>query len=184
MKGLVLRQTESMKKILILVLAGLLSACASYGGRGLQPGVATVGEVEATMGPAALRWAESDGGQSLAFPRGPAGYHTFIARFDAGGRLVAMHNVLEPRTFALIQEGMTQDEVLRVLGPPYPGWTVYFESRDELVWEWRFCDDWAEPARFNVMFSGKTGRVTKTLAIPERFSHPFGFGNRRAWCSR
>lgn len=173
-----------MKRILVSILALLLTACAAYDGRGLRPGQSTMAEVEAIMGVAALRWAEPDGGQFLAFPRGPLGYHTYIARFDAAGRLVDLRNVLEPKIFALVQEGLTQEEVQRLLGPPYPGWTVYFESRDELVWEWRFCDDWAEPARFNVMFSGKTGKVTKTLAMPERFSQPFGWGNRRTWCSR
>lgn len=173
-----------MQKILLLFIALFMAGCASYGGRGLQPGVSTVAEVEAVMGVPALRWAETDGGQSLAFPRGPAGYHTYIARFDAGGRLVDLRNVLEPRVFAQVVEGLTQEEVLRLLGPPVPAWTVYFDRRDELVWEWRFCDDWSEPARFNVLFAGTSGRVTKTMAMTERQTAPFGFGNRRTWCSR
>ncbi len=103
---------------------------------------------------------------------------------DAAGRLVSIDNVLQPRYFARIQAGMSPDEVLRVLGPSYPGWTIYFKARDELVWEWRYCDDWSEPARFDVLFDGTSGKVRSTLSITERMSLPFGRGNRRDWCSR
>ena len=58
------------------------------------------------------------------------------------------------------------------------------KARDELVWEWRFCDDFQEPARFDVLFDGTSGRVRSTLAQPERFSNPWGRGGRRDWCSR
>jgi len=173
-----------MKNIALGLVTLLCAACASYGGSGLQPGVATLAEVEAAMGAPALRWPEPDGGQSLAFPRGPAGFHTYVARFRGDGRLIGLRNVLEPSTFALVRAGMTQEEVLHLLGPPFPGWTTYFEQRDELVWEWRFCDDWGEAARFNVLFSGTTGQVRTTMALTERQSMPFGSGNRRSWCSR
>ena len=83
-----------------------------------------------------------------------------------------------------VEKGMSKDEVLRILGPSYPGWTVYFKARDELVWEWRFCDVYSEPARFDVLFDGSTGKVRSTMSMTERLSLPWGRGNRRDWCSR
>ena len=74
--------------------------------------------------------------------------------------------------------------VLRILGPSYPGWTIYYKARDELVWEWRYCDVWSEPARFNVLFDGSSGKVRSTLSRTERLSQPWGRGDRREWCGR
>lgn len=50
---------------------------------------------------------------------------------------------------------MTQAEVLQLIGPPQPDWTAYFKARDELVWEWRYCDSWREAA-LDVLFDGTT----------------------------
>jgi hypothetical protein len=83
------------------------------------------------------------------------------------------------RHFARIQAGMTTDDVLRTLGPPFRHWTVYFKARDELVWEWRYCDDWNEPARFNVLFDATSMRVRSTLTGTERSRNVFGGGDRR-----
>ena len=170
-----------MKTLLILCAILLLSGCAAYDGRGLQPGVASLADIERVMGPPALRWPEAAGGEKLAYPRGPVGVHTYMVWVDAAGRLVGSKNVLQTKYFARIQPGMTQEEVLRLIGPPYGPWTTYFEARDELVWEWRWCDDWSEPARFNVFFDGKTGRVRSTgnLTESQRFAMPRG----RIWCS-
>ena len=68
--------------------------------------------------------------------------------------------------------------------PPVPHWTVYFEARDELVWEWRYCDDWGEPARFNVLFDGTSRRVRSTLSLTESQRPDLGFGRMRMRCSR
>jgi peptide/nickel transport system ATP-binding protein len=71
----------SIQKVGVLLFVLSLAACSSYGGRGLQPGVANVSEVIATMGEPAMRWRDADGSQQLAYPRGPAGVHTLMAFF-------------------------------------------------------------------------------------------------------
>jgi hypothetical protein len=167
-----------------LLIALIVGACALPGGPALQPGVSALEDMDRSMGPPAMYWREADGGERRAYPRGPMGMQTWMARTDASGRLVSIENVLDPAHFALIQPGMSQDEVIRILGPSYPGWTIYYKARDELVWEWRFCDDWAEPARFDVLFDGTSGKVRSTMSTPERLSQPWGRGNRREWCSR
>lgn len=167
-----------MTRILLCLSFLLLGACASYGGRGLQPGVSSVDDIQRVMGEPAMRWRESSGGERLAFPRGPAGYHTFMVLTDANGRMLSLENVLEPKHFALLREGMTQDEVFRIIGPSHPGWTMYFEARDELALEWRYCDDYAEASRFNALFDRTSGKLRTTMNSPEPGK------NRRAWCSR
>ncbi len=167
------------------LLTGLtLAGCAGLGGPGLQPGSSTRADLDRVLGAPAMSWPEPGGGQQLAYPRGPEGFQTWMARVDAEGRLVGIENVLDMPHFARIEPGMSQEQVLRILGPSYPGWTVYFKARDELVWEWRFCDVYSEPARFDVLFDGSTGKVRSTMSMTERLSLPWGRGNRRDWCSR
>ncbi|UCV22863.1 hypothetical protein [Ferribacterium limneticum] len=169
--------------LVVALLTALLGSCAAYDGFGLQAGAARVEDIERVMGQPAVRWNETDGGETLVYPRGPMGYHTFFVRIDARGNVLSRENVLDTRHFARIQAGMTADEVVRTLGPSVAAWTVYFKARDELVWEWRYCDDWNEPARFNVLFAGTSMRVRSTLASPESLRGSFGDDDRRGWCS-
>lgn len=168
--------------LLCLLVLGLFAGCAGYDGAGRIPVDARLVDVERTMGIPAMRWKEADGGETLVYPFGAMGYHTFFVRGDANGRFVSRENVLTMKHFARIQPGMTQEDVVRTLGPPVPAWTVYFKARDELVWEWRYCDDWNEPARFDVLFDGTSLRVRSTLASTERARNVFGSGDRRGWC--
>ena len=156
-----------MKLWITIFSALLLVACASYSGRGLKPGEDRLEKVVQVMGQPAMRWQNADGSVQLAFPRGPMGYHTYMVTMDTDGKLRQIENVLNEKNFARIQPGMSKDEVLRILGPSYPNWTVYFERRDELVWEWRYCDAWNEAARFNVLFDNSTGAVRNTMSLTE-----------------
>lgn len=167
-----------------MLAAGLLAGCATYDAAGRLPVDARLAEVERSMGVPALRWQAADGSETLIYPFGAVGFHTFFVRGDAAGRFLSRENVLTMKHFARIAAGMTQEEVVRTIGPPVPQWTVYFKARDELVWEWRYCDDWNEPARFNVLFDGTTLRVRSTLTATERQRFSFGFGDRRVWCGR
>ena len=161
----------------------LLGACAGHGGRGLAIGASTANDAEHLMGPPALEWADPDGSRQLAYPRGPMGVHTYMLHFGPDGRLASMGNVLEPATFARVLPGMGKEEVLRLLGPSRPDWTVYYERRDELALEWRFCDDWNQLARFAVLFDASSGIVRSTLIQREDqvrlFSETGGL-----WCAR
>mgnify|MGYP000882926848 CR=1 FL=1 len=143
-----------------LALVILLSACAAYSGYGLKPGVATASDVIATMGTPAMRWLDADGSEQLAYPRGPSGPQTFMVFIAPDGRLQRIEQVLNMEHFARIEPGKSDREaVLRLLGPPAPQWTEYFKARNELVWEWQFCDAWNQLARFDVLFDASTGIV-------------------------
>lgn len=171
------RFARSLRGSVVAFAAAILAACAGYDGRGLLPGQARLADVEQRMGPPAMRWQAPDGSRQLAYPRGPAGYHTYMVHIAPDGRLLSIENVLDNKGFAAIRAGMSKDEVLRTLGPPDPAGTAYFARRDELVWEWRFCDAWSEPARFYVLFDGSSGKVRSTMSqtesmLDERFVSP------------
>lgn len=156
---------------LVFLLIGcslLLAACASYDGRGLRPGIDGRDSVQATMGAPAMRWPQDDGGELWAYPRGPAGTQTFMVHLGADGKLQRVEKVLDMTHFARIRTGIDdKDSVQRLIGPPNPAWSVYFEARDELAWEWLFCDDWGLMARFGVLFDGSSGKVRSTFQRPE-----------------
>jgi len=162
-----------MKPIIALIIALLIAGCASHDGRGLKPGVSSLDDVIQLMGEPAMRWQEPDGSQRLAYPRGPAGFNTFMVTIGPDGRMISLNGVLNMKTFALIREGMTQEQVLRILGPSVAAWTIYFERRDELVWEWRYCDAWNEPARFDVLFDNTSKKVRSTQSYPESMIRRF-----------
>lgn len=147
------------RSLSVLGATWLLSACVAYSGSGLRPGVATVAQVVATMGNPAMRWQDADGSEQLAYPRGPSGPQTFMVFIAPDGGLQRIDQVLNMEHFARIQPGMSQQAVLRVIGPPAPQWTSYFKERNELVWEWQFCDSWNQLARFDVLFDASSGIV-------------------------
>jgi hypothetical protein len=157
-----------MKSMAALLTVVLLAACATYGGRGLVPGGAELADVVRVMGEPAMRWQALDGSVQLAYPRGPAGVHTFMAHIGPDGKLLRIENVLEARGFNQIRPGLNEAQVLQILGPPYPGWTSYFKARDERVWEWRYCDDMFNAARFSVLFDATARTVRTTMSVWEQ----------------
>lgn len=152
-----------MRSTIAALAALLLAACASYGGRGLVPGNSELAEVLRVMGEPAMRWQEPDGSLQLAYPRGPAGVHTFMVHIGPDGKLQRIENALEYRGFMQLRPGMSEAQVLQILGPPYAGWTGYFKARDERVWEWRYCDDMYNAAHFSALFDA-TSRTLRTTA--------------------
>ena len=156
-------------RLALLLLTSLLTACASYSGAGLRPGEARLDDVLRLMGEPALRWQDPDGSMQLAYPRGPAGIHTYMVRLGPDGRLQSNENVLNETEFARIRPGMTQEQVLRVLGPPDASRTAYFKARNELVWDWRACTYNRNIQRIYVLFDAASGSVRSTMSEDERF---------------
>jgi hypothetical protein len=172
-----------MKKLRVLLLAAVLAGCAGHGG-GLRVGESTADDVFIAMGQPAMEWVESDGSRRLAFPRSPWGVHTYMVDILPNGVLDRVENVMTPAAFARVQAGMTTAQILHLLGPSISQWSSYYEARDELVWGWRYCDDWSQLARFFVLFDGTTETVRSTLTLKEdQVGHCVG-GLMGCWCSR
>jgi len=164
------------RKAALLLFFLLLSGCAVLGGPTYSPGVTTQAEVFSSKGPPAYFWEEPNGVKRFFWPTGPMGTSTVMARFDAQQRLLNIEEVLDTQHFSKIQAGMSMDEVLREVGPPYEPWTTYFKARDELAWEWRYCDSWGTAARFNVLFDATSKKVRSTLSLTEAQRFSYGRG--------
>ena len=156
-----------LQRALLLSVSLIVAACAPYGGSGLRPGEARLEDVYLTMGQPAMRWQDPDGSLQLAYPRGPAGFDTFMVGLGSNGKLRYIENVLDVQHLANIRAGMCKEEVLRILGPSDANCTVYFKARDELVWDWRYRSISGEPTRMMVLFDNTSGRVRSTMIQPE-----------------
>ncbi|MGZ5033906.1 MAG: hypothetical protein ACXWAC_11970 [Usitatibacter sp.] len=152
----------------VAIVITLAAGCASYDGSGLRPGIDTQAQVRATMGEPAAKYQDPDGGSIWAYPHGPTGMETFIARFSRSGALEGIESVLNAEHFLRITPGMDRDAVKRTIGPP--GREEAFRSRNELVWDYRFQDAWGYPSYFSVMFDGN-GKVKETLAWREHIDN-------------
>ena len=155
-----------------LLLAGAvstttLSGCAGYSGSDLIPGRSTLQDVRASMGEPAVQWVAPDHSTQLSYPRGPAGFHSYMVYLDPSGRLQRIENVMDPASFYRIEPGMTEEDVVRILGPSVPAWTQYFAARRELVWEWRYCNEFSQTSRFDVLFDGDRHTVRTSFGTPE-----------------
>jgi hypothetical protein len=158
--------------LLVLALsAAALCGCASYGGGDLTPGQSTLQDVRATMGEPAMQWVAPDLSTQLSYPRGPAGFHSYMVYLDPSGHLQRIQNVMEQSSFYRIEPGMSEEDVLRILGPPVPAWTNYFEARRELVWEWRYCNEFSQTARFDVLFDSDRHAVRTSYGVPEQCNY-------------
>jgi hypothetical protein len=157
------------QRLLLLWSSLIVAACASYSGSSLKPGEARLEDVQATMGPPAMQWQNPDGSRQLAYPRGPAGFDTFMVRLDSNGKLHTIENVLDEAHLATVRPGMSREEVLRILGPSDANATAYFKARDELAWDWRYRGISSEPWRMIVLFDATTGKVRSTMVRPEQY---------------
>jgi hypothetical protein len=155
-----------MKGVLALCVAVLLSACASFDGRGLLPGQSTAADVERLMGtPAEKR--QVAGETWYYYPRQPFGRQTYVARLAADGRLVAVEPRLNDETLARIIPNTTRGEQVRdLLGPPWQA--GHYARLERNIWTWAVYR-WGNvglPAQLNVQMS-PDGVVREVLIIDE-----------------
>lgn len=149
-----------------LFLASLVVAACAATGATLQPGASET-EVRSAMGTPALELRDPDGTRLLFYPRGPLGNQTYVATLNPGGSLASVGNVLTDGTFNGIRPGMTEAEVLHMIGPPRE--TGYFANLGQTAWDWKFMDTWGYESIFSVMFDKNGIVVSKFTRRIERF---------------
>jgi outer membrane protein assembly factor BamE (lipoprotein component of BamABCDE complex) len=133
--------------LLLAVVAVALGACA---GVTRVPVGSAEAQVRAALGEPALVLPDPAGGRHLAYPRGPLGTETFMARLGPDGRLVALEQVLNEDHIARIRQGVTTEEdLLRLIGPPWR--RVEFANLRQVAWDYRFLDAWGYLADLSVM---------------------------------
>lgn len=146
----------TMKRALLVSLLLLASACAT---RELRPGMSEA-EARQAMGAPAMELRDADGTRHLAYPSGPYGLQTYMARIAPDGRLTVVEQVLDDGRFDAIRPGMTSDELLRHIGPP--GQRVRFDNLRQTAWDYRFRDTWGYVAILSVMIDD-SGRVASRI---------------------
>jgi len=155
-------------RLLTSALASLLVAagCAGYSGSSLQPGASET-EVRSVMGSPAMEMRDPDGTRLLYYPRGPLGNQTYVASLNPAGTLTQVRNVLNDGTFNAIRPGLTEQEVLRMIGPPRE--KDYFSNLGQTAWDYKFQDAWGYEAIFSVMIDKNGIVVSKFTKRIERF---------------
>ena len=154
-------------RTLLSALASLaLAACASYSGYGLKPGTSTEDDVRHAMGAPAMSFDNPDGSRELIYPRGPMGNETYIAHVARGGALQSIDQVLNDGTFDDLPMGLTEEEVLRRLGPPRE--TMAFALSHTHAWDWKYRDYWGYEAIFSVTFDAQGRAISKFKQRIER----------------
>jgi outer membrane protein assembly factor BamE (lipoprotein component of BamABCDE complex) len=145
----------------LLLVAFLLAGCALP--QSLPPGTSEA-EVRNAMGRPALELPNRDGSRQLAYPTGPFGLQTYMAHIAPDGRLIRVEQVLDDVRFHQIQPGMTREELLRFIGPPFQ--TAYFGNLGQTAWDYRFRDTWGYVAILSVMLDDNgivVGRSTQRI---------------------
>jgi outer membrane protein assembly factor BamE (lipoprotein component of BamABCDE complex) len=121
--------------ILVSVLAA--AGCALIPARSLEPGKSTHADVTAAMGQPALSLEDPGGGRQLYFPHWPWGRVTYVATIGPEGTLRAFEQRLTYQNIHAVRQGMTRDEVRRLLGPPYRISRLPRQQREVWEYPWR-----------------------------------------------
>jgi hypothetical protein len=152
----------------LLLLA--LAACDPQRIRELEEGVATEADVRARFGEPERIWGTAAGERVLEYNRQPSGHQNYMITIGPNGRMTALRQVLNPRTFAQVQPGMPIDEVRRMLGKPRK--VTPYALKQETAWDWRYL----EPPNTSMVFTvwvGPDQRVLRTTSSldPEAPEH-------------
>ena len=153
-------------KIAPSLAAIALAGCASFSGSGLEPGTPEA-QVRATMGPPAMEMRDPDGTRLLYYPRGPLGNQTYVAAIGPEGNLREISNVLNDGVFNAIRPGLTEEQVLRMIGPPRE--KDYFSNLQQTAWDYKFQDSWGYDSILSVMIDRQGIVVSKVTRRIERY---------------
>lgn len=143
----------------LAALAGGQGGCA---GPTLAPG-ATPDEVQRQFGQPTARYPLPAGGVRLEFARGPYGLQTWMVDLDPAGRVARWAQVLDDAHFAQVVDGMTRDELLRLLGTPAHR-AGEWQRRE--TWSWRYQNPFCLWLRVTLSAEGRVVGGAGTLPDP------------------
>lgn len=149
-----------------LLLVVLLGACDQRAISELEEGASTEADVRDKFGSPEAVWDGPDGAQIYEYNRQPAGYQNYQITIGADGKMLALRQVLNPRTFALIQPGMQMEQVRRMLGKPMKITTYDLKRETHYDWRWRDGPNESDSKIFTVVFNPDL-RVVSTLSVAD-----------------
>ena len=144
---------------LIGLLTILLPACDSVSLEKLKPGLTTMQQTQEIMGPPAMEWQDADGSVTWEYPRMPNGIVNYMIDFGPDQVLKEVRQVLTEENFARVKDGMSREQVRRLLGKPAS--EQFFSLKQEYVWDWKTKTESSSNFFFDVYFNTE-GYVTRT----------------------
>lgn len=142
------------------IASALLPACDSVVMQEIKPGISTAAEVRARLGNPGNEFSNPDGSVTWEYTRQPQGVDCYMITLNREQIVVSMDQVLTDTNYAKAREGMSQPEILRLLGTPAN--KVIYNNLQEEVWEWRIRGMTAsEETYFNVHFDLSNGLLKK-----------------------
>lgn len=142
------------------IASALLPACDSVVLQEIKPGITTAAEVRSRLGTPGAEFANPDGSVTWEYTRQPQGVDCYMITLNREQIVVSMDQVLNDTNYAAAREGMSQPEILRLLGTPAS--KVVYNNLQEEIWEWRIRGIPAsEETYFNVHFDLSSGRLKK-----------------------
>jgi len=138
---------ESVSKVFVVV-ALALAGCA--GMRGLEPGQATLADVEAAMGAPAER--RQVGGETwLYYPDQPFGRKVLVARLAADKLIGVEQRLTDENISKLVPNRSRSEDVLALFGQPYKRFKFPLMERES--WSWHMHRLANLPAGLHVQMS-------------------------------
>lgn len=141
--------------------AALLPACDVVNLPEIKPGITTAAEVRSRMGNPGFEFSNPDGSVTWEYTRQPSGTTCYMITIGGDQIVQKLEQVLTEANFGRIRDGMSRDEIRRLLGAPAS--KVVFDNLGEEVWEWRVEGvPPTEETYFSVHFDLRSGGVGKT----------------------
>jgi hypothetical protein len=148
-----------IKKLFATLISTVFSACDGIALKDLKPGLSTDRDVRNRMGRPNMTWKDADGTQTWEYPRTPEGIVNYMIVIGPDNLLREVRQVLTEENFGKVKEGMSREEVRRMLGQP--AHELYFPLKKQHVWDWKTKVDAGMVWFFNVHFD-EAGRVANT----------------------
>lgn len=157
----------------------LLVGCVTLPAGSVKPGISTVDQTIKAMGKPDLIWRNSLGGViQAAWTTQPTSYVTFMVYFDNAGTVTKVEQVLNEQHFTMIKNGMTGEDVLRIVGP-YRS-VDHFSGLHQIDWNYGYCSDSDGRQVYSVSFDDHSLKVTGGIITPDPL---FSLGgNEEAMC--
>jgi len=148
----------------LLLGAVLLTACDQRAISELEEGVSTEADVREKFGAPEAVWDGPDGAQIYEYNRQPEGHQNYQITIGPDGKMAALRQVLNPRTFAEIRPGMAMEDVRKLLGKPMKVTEYALKKEVHYDWRWRDGPNESDSQLFTVIFSPDL-RVISTLSV-------------------
>ena len=165
-----------------LAMAGIavMSGCAVVPAANIKPGLSNVSQVEQSMGKPDMTWRNSQGRiVEAAYSTQPEGYTTFMLKFNEQGVVTSVAQVMRDKYFAMIKNGMSGQQVMKILGP-YRS-VDHFSAKHQIDWNYGYCSDNDGRQVFSVSFDDRTMLVNGSVVTPDQLFE-FG-GNEEGRCT-